>query len=120
MVSEPTDLSLFLPYPPTLNNLFVNAPGRGRVASPEYRAWQLVAGLKINRQRPTPVPGKVRVTYEFRKPDNIRRDLGNLEKAASDLLVKQGVIEDDCLIEEITLRWVRDVPWEARVTVRAA
>lgn len=113
-----TEQTLYLPYPPTLNNLFINAPGRGRVASPEYRAWQHEAGLKLNTQRPTPVPGKIAVTFEFRKPDNIRRDLGNLEKATSDLLVKQGVIEDDCLIEELSLRWVYGVPWEARVTIR--
>ena len=43
--------------------------------------------------------------YEFGRPDKRRRDVANYEKAVSDILVTAGVIEDDSLIEEITLRW---------------
>ncbi len=28
-----------LPYPPVLNNLYANVPGKGRVKSERYRAW---------------------------------------------------------------------------------
>ena len=108
--------TLTLPYPPTTNHLFINAHP-GRVKSPEYRAWLTHAGLMLNMQHPESVPGAVKVAYEFRRPDKRRRDLGNLEKAATDLLVKHGVIEDDCLIEELTLRWVPDLLCECRVTV---
>jgi len=49
--------------------------------------------------------GKVKVLYEFGRPDKRRRDVANYEKAVSDLLTTYAVIEDDSLIEEMTLRW---------------
>ena len=108
---------VYLPYPPTANNLFPTGKSGKRFISPEYRAWKELAGYVLNTQHPKPVPGKVAVAYEFRRPDGRRRDVGNLEKATTDLLVSAGVIEDDCLIEELTLRWAYDVPWEVRATV---
>ena len=109
---------VFLPYPPTANNLFPTGKNGRRFPSREYEAWKKEAGLKLNAQRPGAITGRVAVLYEFRKPDNRRRDVANLEKATTDLLVSQSVIEDDCLIEEMSLRWVYDVPWEARATIR--
>lgn len=111
--------TVFLPYPPTANNLFPTGRGGRRFPSPEYKAWKVEAGLGLNARHPGLVPGRVAVTYEFRKPDNRRRDLANLEKASTDILVSQGVIEDDSLIEEMTLRWVYGVPWEVRATIRS-
>lgn len=40
------------------------------------------------------------------RPDGRRRDLGNLEKAVSDLLVEMQVIADDSLIEMFSMEWV--------------
>ncbi len=113
----PNSTVLTLPYPPTANNLFPTGKGGKRFISPEYKVWKQAAGLMLNAQRPRPIPGAISALYEFRKPDNRRRDVTNCEKAVSDLLVTHGVIEDDCLIEDITLRWVYGTPWEARVTV---
>jgi crossover junction endodeoxyribonuclease RusA len=101
-------ITLTLPYPPTTNNLFVNA-GKGRNKSPGYRKWLQEAGLEIMAQRPRLASRKVTGPYTFalvaERPDNRRRDLGNLEKPVSDLLVSMGLIGDDCDAEQIELRW---------------
>ena len=109
--------TVYLPYPPTANNLFPSGKSGKRFISPEYKAWKQLAGYTLNTQHPKPVPGKVAVAYEFRKPDKRRRDCFNLEKAVTDLLVDAGVIGDDSLIEEGTVRWVYDVPWEVRAVI---
>lgn len=121
-VSQPTDLTLYLPYPPTANNLFPTGKGGRRFVSPEYRAWREAAGYALNPQlagKHLPLPPPYAVEYEFRRPDSRRRDCANLEKVCSDLLVVHGVLTDDCAIEDNRQRWVRDVPWEVRATVRS-
>ena len=108
---EPEYACLFLPFPPTVNNLFVNNPRtRGRFPSRLYKAWREETARALEKQRPLPsFAGPVRVTYSFGRPDRRRRDLANYEKAASDALVTAGVLADDCQIEHLTLRWDADV-----------
>jgi crossover junction endodeoxyribonuclease RusA len=114
-------ITLTLPFPPSVNNLFINA-GRKRVRSPGYRAWADLAGFQINRQKPQPVTGPVMLRYEFQEgQDNRRRDIDNLVKPVNDLLVEHGVIEgdDNRTVRAIDLRWSRDVVG-VRITVEAA
>ena len=110
-----------LPLPPTANHLHFNVPGKGRVKTDEYRQWITQAGWEVARQRRAnggkfTVP--VALLYEIAEK---RRDLGNHEKPVSDLLVRQGVIEDDGpkFVREIVLRWSSDVPG-VRVTITPA
>lgn len=102
---------LLLPFPLSVNNLFVNnARTRGRFKSARYKAWENEATQAIRRQEPIPVfSDPVRVTYSIGKPDNRKRDLGNLEKSVSDALVANGILTDDSLIEDLRLRWDSDV-----------
>ena len=97
-------VALFLPYPPTANNLFVNGR-KGRFRSPGYEAWQAEVHLRIRRQRPDPIIGAYRADFVFNRPDNRRRDLGNLEKAVMDAIVKAQVVLDDSLCVDLRLRW---------------
>lgn len=103
---------LLLPLPPSVNNLYRNKtkcrPGErgGRIKTAAYMAWEAEAGLKINLQNPIHIPGLVRMTIYATKPDRRRRDLMNLEKAVSDLLVKMKIIEDDSLISIFHMEWV--------------
>lgn len=84
-----------LPIPPSLNNLFVNAGKRGRVLSRHYKEWREEAGWKLLRQRPGSIKG--RYALEIYVQADARADIGNLEKAVSDLLQAHGVIENDSL-----------------------
>lgn len=99
-------LVLHLPYPPTVNHLFVNNRRTGgRFASSEYKAWQQHAALVLNSQHPPQIQGPIEVRYVFGRPDRRARDVFNLEKAISDTLVKHKIIEDDSLIQRGIVEW---------------
>lgn len=99
--------------PPPLSACFKNVRRNGRAATTRYTAWVIEALHAVQQQRVGLVPGSVVAVYQFRRPDKRRRDLGNLEKAVSDLLVKARLIEDDSLIVDLRMMW----GGEAAVTV---
>lgn len=104
--------------PPSVNNLFATVRGGRRIKSKRYRAWLTAAGWEIRARCIPLMVGPVALHYELERPANKRRtDCANREKALSDLLVSCGVIEDDSLVERVTIGWadVRGV----RVTVTA-
>lgn len=96
--------AIHIPYPPSANRLWRAVNGRN-IKSAEYRAWLTEAGWKVTVQHPDKVHGPYRMTLTATRPDNRRRDLGNLEKPVSDLLVECGVIADDCQAQSILLQW---------------
>lgn len=97
-------MAFVLPFPPSANRLWRAVNGRA-IKSREYRAWLEEAALVARSQRPVAVRGAYHIRLVARRPDNRRRDLGNLEKPVSDLLTEIGVIEDDSLAKSISLFW---------------
>ncbi|MBP3955418.1 RusA family crossover junction endodeoxyribonuclease [Gemmata sp. G18] len=99
---------LWLPFPPSVNNLFVNNPRTGgRFPSSRYKAWQADALEALLKQ-----PDRfhrhvepVEVLYAFGRPDKRARDVFNLEKVVSDFLVKRAILADDSLIHRGTVEW---------------
>ena len=85
--------------------------------STEYSNWRKHAEWAVAGQ----VKGK-KITGEYTleiaavKPDKRRRDIGNLEKAISDLLQKVKVIEDDYLCQDIHIWWAKSGP-ECKIIV---
>jgi Holliday junction resolvase RusA-like endonuclease len=75
-----------------------------------YRAWRKLAAGEVMAQRPAKVLGPYRITIVATRPDNRRRDLGNLEKAVSDLLQSMGIVRDDCDAQSIRLTWSDSKP----------
>lgn len=98
-------IRLKIPNPPSVNALFRNVPGKGRVKTKRYLTWIQAAGWAIKEQKPGKVEGPYCLWLYCGKPDNRRRDLANLEKAVSDLLVSHGVIKDDSHCVELHLYW---------------
>lgn len=98
---------LYLPYPPSVNQLYLNAPGKGRVKTPKYREWIEKASELVGVQDPPQLKGWVSVYAQVIKPDGRRRDIMNLEKGISDLLCVHRVIEDDSYITVGKLAWVK-------------
>ena len=93
-----------LPNPPSVNHLFQNVRNIGRVPTKDYITWKKEAGLCIMAARASQpkIPGG----YELQIISGHRKcDLGNIEKAVSDLLVEMQVVVDDRLAQRIVLEW---------------
>ncbi len=106
MTVAATETRIVLPWPPSLNNMFLNVRGKGRVRSENYRKWATEAGWLLKSQKPHKFNEPVRVRVELNPPNARAFDLDNRNKALLDLLVEHGVIHDD------SNRWVRGVSVE--------
>ena len=99
-----------LPFPPSLNNLFVNGK-RGRFTSPKYKAWKDAAGLIANAQaKGRCIAGYYALDVKLVRPDKRRRDASNYLKAVEDLLVSLGITDDDCENQFVSAQWVEKGP----------
>jgi crossover junction endodeoxyribonuclease RusA len=117
-------LSFDIPMPPSVNSMFKNVPGKGRVRTKEYRAWSHEAGWMLIAQRNQHhrhqcITGPIEIGVAAYKPANKKRDLDNILKAVCDLLTNTNTIADDSQIVAINARWV-DAGVPCTVTVRPA
>jgi crossover junction endodeoxyribonuclease RusA len=96
--------TITLPMPPSLNNIFVNVRGRGRVPSKKYCAWKKIAGWALIAQSPRKIDGPVTIAMRLARP-TANSDLDNRIKPLLDLLVIHGVITDDRYVVEFTAKW---------------
>ena len=108
-----------LPLPPSSNNLFLNVR-RGRVKSPEYRAWQDEALTVLRTVRPWQGGYPVRIRIVIQEKVNRGRDASNFEKAPVDCLVQAGIIHNDNLknVVENTQRYEPGTGHGIRVEIR--
>lgn len=119
-------VSLWLPFPPSVNNLFAHAPVKGRVRrfpTKGYKAWRQEAVIRILAYKHPRFTVPVVIKLELTPKDSRRRDASNYIKAVEDALVEARLIPDD------DQRWVKAVIpyWEnpssnpgVRVTIRPA
>lgn len=108
-----------LPMPISVNAAYANGGNkRGRHKTAAYRSWEALASLGIKDSHRVGY-GPYSLHIALRRPDKRRRDLGNIEKVVSDLLVSHGVVKDDCLAERITLQWDAGLSAECVVIVQA-
>ena len=98
-------IELNLPYPPTANHMWQRRRNGMRL-SDAYQRWLTSAGYIANAQRAGKMTGRYKLSIQAVRPDRKRRDLDNIIKPISDLLVRLGTIEDDCNCEMINARWV--------------
>ena len=116
----PNAIELALPYPVTVNRLFVNVRGKGRIPSPAYKQWREDAGWAIKAQRPPKIPGPVEINVALTAPDKRMRDLDNAGfKGVIDLLVTHDIIDGDDhrTVRRVSAEWVDGDP--CTVTIRA-
>lgn len=112
-------VSVNLPLPPSVNHLYRNVPGKGRVKTDRYKTWITAAGWEMKGRRLPRLTGPYVLTMLCERKKGRRRDLSNLVKAIEDFLVTHRVIEDDSLCQKITLEWSSAVKG-CRVFVDAA
>lgn len=84
--------SCTLPFSVSVNQLYAGGSGQQRFKSKKYVAW-LKSCPKL---RELNIDEPVSVEYIFTWPDNRARDGQNYIKCATDFLVSQKVIKDDC------------------------
>lgn len=94
-----------IPFPPSVNNLFLNSRGRGRVLSPAYRAWKDLAGWQLKGQNPKPIGCRAFVQIDLDQRRN--GDADNRAKAVMDLLVEHGVLAGDTKkhVRRVSIGW---------------
>lgn len=85
-------MEIRLPFPPSTNNLYLNAR-KGRVLSPEYRAWKEQAGWELKAQNLQPFTERAIIHIDI--DDTRQGDCANREKAVVDLLVSHGILKGD-------------------------
>ncbi len=108
-----------IPSPPSVNALYRNLPGRGRVKTGVYKDWAGHAGWTLKSQNPAPVPGRVVIVIGIERR-NGAADIDNRAKAILDLLVAHKVIKNDNLVTAIAMAWAAKGTDLARVAVMPA
>lgn len=97
-------VTLYLPPPISVNAMYRSFAMGKRLAtikSQKYRDWIREAGDMLEAQKPACVPGYYAIGIAV--PAKTRVDIGNVEKAVSDLLQTHNVIENDRLCERIEI-----------------
>jgi crossover junction endodeoxyribonuclease RusA len=98
-------ISIELPYPPSVNNLWRHVGPRVLI-SRAGRQYREAVGLAVLCQVG---PGKkmlfsrLRITVHVTPPDRRARDLDNMLKAPLDALCRAGVYKDDAQIDHLTI-----------------
>ena len=98
-------VTVTLPFPPSVNALYRNAPGRGRAKTQRYHQWTTQAAWEAKIQRAGKVKGPYALYIVACRPDARKRDLDNLAKPLSDALKTAGIIEDDSLCARLEMSW---------------
>jgi crossover junction endodeoxyribonuclease RusA len=103
-VVDDMDMSIILPYPPSVNTYWRNWRGR-MVISTKGRAYKSLVETACEEQGVEQLRGPVAVAGVVVAPDRRRRDLDNLWKALLDAL-KGLAFEDDSMIHRLgPLEW---------------
>ena len=90
--------------PPSVNSMFRNVAGKGRVRTQRYRDWAAAAGWDCNGK------GKIEGEFDFRlivsrAKSRKNSDLDNRIKPVMDLLQTHGIIENDSLCQSIQVAY---------------
>lgn len=85
------EITLTIPTPPSVNDLYGRRKGGGVYLKPKYRAWKTEAGWAVQMQR----PGKMFGPYTVLLAVPMLGDADNRCKATLDLLVSLGITDDD-------------------------
>lgn len=106
-------VSFELPMPPSVNSMYRNVPGKGRVKTKDAKKWVTDAGWMLVAQRNRDgrhkcITGPIEVEVTAYRPASKRRDLDNILKALLDLLTSTKTIADDSQVVALHARWVNE------------
>lgn len=101
----PAPASFSMPTPPSVNEIYRNVRGKGRVKAGVYDNFILMGIAAIRRQKVQPIPGRVVAIFGVERM-SLQADIDNRLKAMLDAIVKAGVIEDDRFVTGIAVSWL--------------
>jgi len=102
--------SLWLPWPPSVNNLFSQGIVKGKVRrfpSPQYKKWRKAVGKELMAARLESYTEPVVLLLELTPRDARPRDADNYNKAIIDALVEATVLpgDDSRWVKSVTASW---------------
>ena len=117
--SPASPVILTLPVPPSVNEMFSNKAGRGRIKTRAYLDWRGHAAWRIREQRPPRIDGHVVISLAVERV-SLQADIDNRVKAIFDALVAAEVIEDDRFVVGFCIAWSPPASRLARVMILPA
>ena len=100
------ELTLKLPFPPSVNQLWRAIPNRGMVLSRAGRKYrdEAIYWIREQSKRTSPLEGRLEVLLEVFPPDRRKRDVSNIPKAVEDAITKAEIIwVDDEQIDDLRI-----------------
>lgn len=105
-----------LPSPISVNSIYRNVYGMGRVKTARYRTWEQAAGWALKSAGPiVKISGPVWLTFRIPRPRSTM-DIDNCLKAYIDLLMSLGAIDDDRNVTGLFAEWSPDKVGEVVIT----
>ena len=113
------EISLELPYPPSLNNYYHANGYGGLYVSKEGKVYRKRVCGEIYKQTRNKIRinTEVSVVIDTYPPDRRRRDIDNILKCLLDALQDSGIIKNDNLISELTIRRNKETKGMVRVKI---
>jgi len=106
-----------LPLAPSVNALW-RISGKRMYRTKQYKDWLEEAGWMIKQQNRSTIDGEYALHIRALRT-NKRRDLDNILKATSDLLVELRVVEDDSQCVALAAEWAKTNNAPMTVTIIA-
>jgi Holliday junction resolvase RusA-like endonuclease len=107
-----------MPIPPSVNQLFRNVPGKGRVKTGLYDTWRASAVTALRLQSIQPVAGPVIVLFGVERVSK-SADIDNRIKAMLDAIVEAKIIRDDSDVTGFAAAWLPPTNGLAHVQIFA-
>lgn len=101
----PAPVAFTLPTPPSVNELYKNLPGKGRVKSGAYDDFVRRGVTAIRNQRVASLSGYVIAIFGVERM-SLSADIDNRLKSMLDTIVKAGIVVDDRFITAIAVSWL--------------
>jgi Holliday junction resolvase RusA-like endonuclease len=110
-------IQLTLPLAPSVNALW-RITGSRMYKTKVYKDWLEEAGWMVKQQTKDSIDGEYALHIRAKKT-NKRRDLDNILKATSDLLVNLHIVEDDSQCVALAAEWAKEASEPMVVTIYA-
>jgi len=108
-------IQLTLPLAPSVNALW-RITGSRMYKTKVYKDWLEEAGWMVKKQNKQTIDGEYALHVRAKKT-NRRRDLDNILKATSDLLVHLHIVEDDSQCVALAAEWAKEASEPMVVTI---